>query len=75
MASVSRSARVADEKRPTQGLPANDESPVALTVTSFPTWVYHRTEKPRLLHTVTDFHALGAGWADTPAAFTQKGTR
>lgn len=42
-----------------------------MTVTSFPTWVYHRTEPPRILATREDFEKLQNPdqWADTPAAF------
>ena len=34
-----------------------------------PTYVYHRTEPPRIVSTQEEYDALGKGWADTPAAF------
>ena len=39
-------------------------------VQKFPKWKYHRTEKPVIVPTVEHESALGAGWEDTPAAFT-----
>lgn len=34
-----------------------------------PTFIYHRSELPRLVSTQEEYDALGDGWADTPAAF------
>ena len=31
-----------------------------------PTWVYHRTEPPKLLKTQAEYDALGPGWCDSP---------
>jgi hypothetical protein len=42
-----------------------------MTITG-PTWVYHRTEPPRLVRTQAEYDALGKGWADSPAVFTAK---
>ena len=37
------------------------------------TWLYHRTEAPRVFETAGDVEtALADGWADTPAAFTDE---
>lgn len=38
----------------------------------FPTWRYHRTEKPRLVHTPTELEALGEDWKHSPADFAPK---
>lgn len=35
----------------------------------YPSWRYHRTEKPRLVQNAEADAALGSDWADTPAAF------
>lgn len=42
-----------------------------MTVTSYPTWVYHRTELPRILRSEQEHQALPdrENWADSPAAF------
>lgn len=42
-----------------------------MTVTSYPTWVYHRTEQPRLVQNEQEHQALPdrENWKDTPAAF------
>lgn len=44
-----------------------------MTVTSYPTWVYHRTEKPRIVRNEQEYQALPdrESWADTPAAFSE----
>ena len=38
----------------------------------FPTWRYHATEAPVLVNDPGELEALGAEWADTPAAFDAK---
>lgn len=35
----------------------------------FPTWRYHRTEKPRVVHTPEELAALGDDWRHSPADF------
>lgn len=37
---------------------------------SYPKWLYHKTEAPKLLVSEEQELALGKGWEDTPAAFT-----
>lgn len=34
-----------------------------------PTWVYHATKPAVIVKTQGELVALGAGWAETPAAF------
>ncbi len=35
----------------------------------FPKWMYHRTEAARIVDDPAEQEALGADWAETPAAF------
>ena len=35
----------------------------------YPSWRYHRTEKPRLVRNSAEDAALEDGWEDTPAKF------
>ena len=35
-----------------------------------PTWLYHKTQPPRIIATQAEYDALGPGWVDTPAIFT-----
>jgi hypothetical protein len=36
---------------------------------SFPSFRYHQTEEPIIVNSAEEAEALGAEWADTPAAF------
>ena len=38
-------------------------------MSEYPSWRYHRTEKPRLVKNTAEDQALGRGWEDTPAKF------
>ncbi|MGE3681955.1 MAG: hypothetical protein AB7G93_09530 [Bdellovibrionales bacterium] len=38
----------------------------------FPTWRYHKTEPPKLVHSAEELDLLGPEWADTPAAFVEE---
>jgi len=46
------------------------KAPEAPVDPNFPTWRYHATEAPRLVKDADALKVLGAGWKDTPAAFT-----
>lgn len=35
----------------------------------YPSYRYHATEEPRIVQDADEEKALGAGWADSPAAF------
>lgn len=35
----------------------------------FPTWRYHKTLEPRIVHSKEELDALGSSWVDNPAAF------
>lgn len=35
----------------------------------YPSWRYHKTKEPVIVHSAEDEKALGKGWADTPAKF------
>jgi hypothetical protein len=35
----------------------------------FPTWRYHRTHDPKVVHSADELAALGGEWKDSPAAF------
>ncbi len=39
----------------------------------YPSWRYHRTLAPRVVRSPLEDDALGAEWADTPAAFAADG--
>jgi hypothetical protein len=44
-----------------------------LLKTAYRSFIYHRTEKPRIVETREDFDAaMAEGWADTPAAFAEQ---
>lgn len=38
----------------------------------YPSWRYHQTEAPRLVRNRDEDEGLGAGWAESPAAFEGK---
>jgi len=38
---------------------------------SYPSWRYHRTERAVIVNDPAEEAALGPGWADTPAAFSE----
>jgi hypothetical protein len=40
----------------------------------YPKWLYHRTEAARLVQDPDEESALGAEWAETPAAFAEQAT-
>lgn len=35
----------------------------------YPSWRFHATDEPRVIHSADEEKALGKGWADSPAAF------
>lgn len=37
----------------------------------YPSWRYHATQAPKLVHSKAESDALGKEWADTPAAFAE----
>lgn len=36
---------------------------------SYPKFLYHETEEPRIVNDPAEHEALGEGWEETPAAF------
>lgn len=36
---------------------------------SYPKWLYHREESPKVVNDPDEHEALGAGWEESPAAF------
>ncbi len=38
----------------------------------YPKWLYHRTEAAQLVQDPDEQTALGADWAETPAAFAEQ---
>lgn len=40
-------------------------------MTAYPKWKYHAALAPRVVGDPDEEAALGAGWADTPAAFAE----
>ncbi len=41
-----------------------------MTVTSFPTWMYHATLGARIMRTADELAAAGDGWVDSPVRTT-----
>lgn len=39
---------------------------------NYPKVLYHRTEEPRIVNSAEEHARIGAGWAETPAAFTDE---
>jgi hypothetical protein len=38
---------------------------------SYPKWLYHREEDPKVVNDPDEHDALGAGWEESPAAFEE----
>jgi hypothetical protein len=47
---------------PAPAVPAKPAEPVY----EFPRWLYHKTEKARIVHSREEWDALGVGWQATP---------
>ena len=39
---------------------------------SYPKWLYHKTEAPKIVQSKEEHEKLGKGWEETPAAFDKK---
>ena len=39
---------------------------------SYPKWIYHKTEAPKIVNSEAEHEQAGKGWEETPAAFDQE---